>query len=479
MKYVSVALLVILGTTHAFSQEKWDLRRCVDYAIEHNIAVRQSRLNIERAEANLSQDQYGLLPNLNGGATHGYNWGQRIDPFTNTFATDRVQTNNFFLSSSVDLFDGLSKWNSVKAGRADLQAGLMDYEKAKNDISLQISLLYLQTLVNKESAGVSQNQLDISQQQLDRMRILVEGGQRARGELFDIESQRAQEQLNLVNAQNAVDISILNLTQLLQLPPEEAKGFDVVIPNISDQGIEMMSKGAEEIYAEARQNMPQIQAAEARKNAAEYSENSTRGRLYPSLSMSASIGSGYSGINREIIGDGTDLGPLPIGQVAGTGETVVSLQNQVIYGNDDYRTKSFQTQLQDNLNQNVQFTLTIPIFNGTAARSNLKRAKINRLDAELNYKQVEDQLRFDIEQAYADARAAMNSYIAAQKAVEALEVSFSYAQARFEQNVITSVDFNNTKTKLTNAEISLLNAKYEFVFKLKVLDFYLGKPLSL
>lgn len=479
MKYILVAFLVVLSVAQADAQEKWDLQRCVDYAIEHNIAVRQTQLNIERAETNLSQDKYGLLPDLNAGATYGYNWGQRIDPFTNQFATDRVRTNNLFMSSSFDLFDGLSKWNTVRAGRADLQAGLMDYEKAKNDISLQVSLLYLQTLVNKESVGVSQNQLDISEQQLDRMRILVEGGQRARGELYDIESQRAQEQLNLVNAQNAVDLSILNLTQLMQLPWEEAKDFDVVIPEISDQAIEMMSKGAEEIYAEASQNMPQIRAAEARKKVAEYSENASRGRLYPSLSVSASIGTGYSGINRELVGDGTNLGPMPIGQVVSTGETVVSLQNQVIYGSDDYRTKSFQAQLQDNLNQNLQFTLSIPIFNGMAARSNLKRAQINRLDADLNFKQVTDQLRFDIEQAYADAKASMNSYIAAQKAVEALEVSFSYAQARYEQNVITAVDFNNTKTQYTNAKISLLNAKYEFVFKLKVLDFYLGKPLTL
>ncbi len=479
MRILPMIFCALLCSFGVSAQEKWDLKRCVDYALDHNIAVQQSALNVERAEINDAQNRYNLLPNLNAGATHGYNWGQRIDPFTNQFATNRVRTNNFFLSSSLDLFGGFTKWNSVKAGKAELQAGLSEHQRIRNDISLQVGLLYLQALVNKESVVVSQNQLDLTREQLERMRILFEVGQVAQGELYDIESQLAQEELNLVNAQNAVDLALLDLTQTLQLPPELARDFDIVVPDIPDDAMEMMSKSVDEIFAIAVENMPRIQAAQARVRAAEYSESATRGVLYPTLSMSASIGSGYSGINQEIVGDGLDVGPVPIGRVLGTGEPVVSLQNQVVYQSEDYRTKSFETQLEDNLNQSLQFTLSIPIFNGSAARMNLKRAQINRIEAELGYRQISDQLRFDIEQAYADARAAMNSYAAAQKAVDALEVSFSYAEARFEQSAITSLDFNNTKTSLTNARISLLNAKYDFVFKLKVLDFYIGKPLTL
>lgn len=461
------------------AQEKWDLQKCIDYALDNNLSVQQSQLNIERAEIGLTQSKYALLPNLNAQATYGYNFGQRIDPFTNEFATERVGSSNLFMSSSLDIFNGFSKMNTIKRNEADLEASKYDLKTIQNDISLQLCLAYLQILRNKENAQIAQEQLTLTQSQVDRTQILVDAGQLPQGTLYDAQAQAAQEELNLVNAENAIVLARLNLTQIMQLSPQEAENFEIVTPNLSDEGTELLNKTAIDIYIRAKQEMPEIQAVEQRKTAAEYDLKVAGGNLYPNLSLSGSVGSGYSGANRVIVGQGTNVGFVPIGQVQGSGAPVLTIQEQTIYSDGDYKTKSFGDQLSDNFNQNLQLNLVIPIFNGLSARSNVNRAKINQLDAEIRYSQVSNQLRFDVENAYADAKAAMNSYIAAQKAVLALEESFGYAQVRYDEGVINTVQFNDIKTQYTNAQSSMTNSKYDFVFRTKILDFYMGNPITL
>lgn len=480
-KSILPVIIALLISVVVSGQEKWDLQKCIDYALENNLSIQQSRLNIERAEVGLTQSKYSLLPNLNAQATHGYNFGQRIDPFTNQFATERVQSNSFFMSSSLDLFNGFSKVNAVKRSQADVSAGEYDLKTIQNDISLQLCLAYLQILRNEENAAIAREQLTLSQSQVTRTQTLVEAGQLSRGFLYDIQAQFAQEEFNLVNAENGIELAKLNLTQIMQLTPEEAANFEIVTPDLSDEGQELLDQSAMDIYIRAKQLMPQIQAAEHRKDFAKYDLKVAGGNLYPNLSLSGSVGSGYSGANRVIVGQGTNIGQVPIGEayVQGVAIPVVSLQQQTIYTDGDYKTKDFADQLSDNFNQNIQLNLVIPIFNGLSARSNLNRAKINQLDADIRYAQISNQLRFDVEQAYADAKAAMNSFMAAQKAVFALKESFDNAQVRFDQGVINSVEFNDLKTQYTNAQSNMTNAKFDFVFRTKILDFYLGKPITL
>jgi outer membrane protein len=478
-KHIAIFLFFSIFYSAGMAQQAWDLQRCIDFAMQNNIAVKQTRLNIDRAEIGYDQSRLDLLPNLNAGATHGYNWGQRIDPFTNQFATNQVRTNNLFLSSSLDLFNGFSKRNNVRQSETDLAASQYDLERIKNDISLQICLAYLQVLLNKENVLVSENQVAITAEQEARMQKLVDAGQEPQGNLFDIQSQLAQEELALVNNKNGVKLSLLNLTQLLQLSREEAQQFDVVKPDLTSAGMELISDEAYDIYLRAKQSMPQIMAADMRRQSAEHALSAARGNYQPSLSLSGSVGSGYSGANRVQVGDGTNLGFVPIGQVVGTNQTVVTLQEQTLLSDADFEVKSFGDQLVDNFNRNLQFNLNIPIFNGAQVRSNVNRAKINQLDADLTYADISNQLRFEIEQAHADAKASLNSYIANDKAVRALAESFKYAEVRFEQGVINAVDFNNIKTQYTNAQSASLQAKYDFVFRTKILDFYLGKPITL
>jgi outer membrane protein len=225
--------------------------------------------------------------------------------------------------------------------------------------------------------------------------------------------------------------------------------------------------------------MPQVQAAEARQSAAEYALSSTQGQLYPSLQLSGSLGSGFSELNQVITDEG-EFTTFPIGTVVVGGDVLpVNSFPQPDPTTQTFETKSFSDQLQDNFNQNLQLTLSVPIFNGWSAKANVERAKINQLDANLSYRQITNQLRFDIEQAYADAKAAMNTFLASEQAVRALEESFKYAEVRYEQEVINAVDFNLTKTQYTNAQVDMLRSKYDFVFRTKILDFYLGNPITL
>lgn len=478
MKYLFTAAMVA-GALTLRAQEAWNLERCISYALEQNLTVQQSRLNVDQAEIGLEQNRLGMLPNLNAGASHGYNWGQRIDPFTNQFASQRVQTNNLFIATNLDLFNGFSKVNAMRQSREELQASQYDLNRIRNDISLQICLAYLQVLLARENIRTGTNQVAITQEQIDRIQSMVNAGAMPIGSLYDIQAQLAQEELTLVTAQNAETLALLNLTQLLQLPREQAANFDILAPDLSAQGAAMIDLSAYDVYIKARSSMPQVLAAEARRRSALYGLEAARGRLMPSLTMSAAIGSGYSGANRERIGNGTNLGFIPIGQVVGTGAQVVTLSEQIAFGEGDFRTKRFGDQLEDNFNQNLTLNLSIPIFNGNQARAAMRNSRIRLMNADVQYEQVTNQLRFEIEQAYTDARAALNTYVANQKAVTALEEAFKYATVRYEQKVINAVDFNTTKTQYNNAQIGLIRAKYDFIFRTKILDFYMGNPITL
>ena len=466
-------------SAQSFSQEQWDLQRCVDYAMDNNLDIIQARLNIDRSDITLKQNKYNLLPNLNAGGSYGFNFGQRIDPFTNEFARGQVTTGNLFLASSVDLFNAFSKMNAVRSSEQNLRASEFDLQNIKNDISLQLCLFYLQILLNKENVAIAEQQVEISQAQVERTKQLVDAGSAPQGDLYDNEAQLAQEEFNLTSAQNSVKLSILNLTQLLQLDYESSQGFDIITPELSDEGVELLNNTSQDIYLRSKELMPQVKAAEARRFAAEYDVASAKGLLYPTITLSGSLGSGYSGNNTERIGEGTNLGQIPIGQVLSTGEPVVTNQEQIFFGENDFQTKSFGDQLEDNFNQNLQLGITIPIFNGNSAKANVNRAKVNQIDADVTYSQITNQLRFEIEQAYADAKAAMDSYMSADKAVLALEESFKYAEVRYEQNVINAVEYNNIKTQYTQAQSEKVRAKYDFVFRTKILDFYLGNPIVL
>lgn len=442
---VSLIYSLFLGVSVQAQEKVWTLEECVNYALENNIQVQQSEINQQISKQDLLGAKYNTLPSLNASASHTYNFGQTIDPFTNQFANTQVRSNSFSVASSLTLFNGFRNLNTIKRNQAQLKAAEYDLQKMKNDISLNIANSYLAILFNEELLKNAESQLRVTQGQIDRIDKQVKAGALPEGSLKDIEAQFANEELQVINAQNQLKLSKLNLEQLLRL--ESTEEFEIVSPNLDNfQGVsELVSPGA--LYLTALEIMPEIKSAEYSIYSAEKTTQITRSNYMPTLSMTGSLGSGFSQNNKEFI-------------------------------ENELRVKPFTNQLDDNFNKSVSFRLSIPIFNGLSARTSVRQAKLRAQNAQLAYDNTQLVLRQNIESAHNDAVAALKRYRAAEKSVTALTTSFNYTQERFNVGIINSFDFNNEKNRLNNAQSELLQAKYNYIFSTKVLDFYQGKTIS-
>ncbi|MCF8297763.1 MAG: TolC family protein [Saprospiraceae bacterium] len=463
-------LLAFLIVSQTYSQKIWSLRDCIDYALENNIQIKQQLLNVELNEANLLQNRANLLPNLNAGGTHVYNYGSTIDRFAGTFTTERIRSNNFYIQSQVTLFNGFQLLNAVKQNQFNLMSSKYNVDKVKDDMALAIATAYLQILYNIEMYDIAQGQLEITLQQVERTKKLVEAGTMAKGGLLTIEAQAASEELNVVNAKNQLDISYLTLIQLLDLNASES--FEIEKPELSISSETPAILRPDQIFEFAVNNQPGIKSAEFQIKSSEKGLDIAKGSRSPSLSISGSYGTGYSGANQ--IGKDLVNSVVPIGYTSGF-DTVYGLYSQY----SSYETKSFSNQLDDNSNYSVGLYLNIPIFNGFATKTSVTRAKIGIQNSEYNLQLQKNQLLKTIQQAHADAAAALNSFTATQKSVSALAESFKYTEQKFNVGMVNSVEYNDAKNKLITAKSQLLQAKYEYIFRTKVLDFYMGKPLNL
>jgi outer membrane protein len=466
-----LAFILFAFTGRSQTEKKWTLEECINYALEHNINIKKQLLNVEYQNEALLQSKLGMLPNINGYASHGYNWGQRIDPFTNEFASNRVRSNNFNLSADLNLFAGLQQTNTIKRNLLNKEAAQYDAEAYKDEISISVATAYLQVLYNKEFVQIAKDQLDISNQQVDRTKKLVDAGTLAKGDLLTIQAQAASEQLSVVNAENNLSLALLTLTQLLELPSTE--GFDIDVPQLGLIEAPENVMSPENIYKTAVEVRPEIKGAETRVESSKRSLGIARGSYYPSLSLSGSWGSGYSGANT--VGTDPFTQQIEIGYTENTHETVIA--EKIAY--QSYNTKAFGDQLRENRNESVSLSLRIPIFNGWRSRSSVAQAKIGVENANLDLQLQKNTLYKTIQQAYNDAASALNKHKASLLKVEATKESFNYAEKKFNVGLINSVDYNNAKKEYNRALSEQIQAKYEFVFKMTVIDFYLGKPLTL
>ena len=467
--FLFIAGIGFLNSSSAQSK-MWTLEECINHALDNNIQILQSDLNQKIAEQNLKASKYNALPNLNALASHRYNFGQTIDPFTNQFANSQVRSNSFSLSTSFTIFNGFRNVNTIKRNQAQTEAAKFDLEKLKNDISLNIANGYLAILFNQELLKNAEAQLKITNQQVDRIAKQVAAGVLAEGASKEIEAQYASEELNRVNAQNQLRVSKLNLAQFLRL--ESAEGFEIVSPNLDNfQSVkELITPGA--LYLTALEVLPEIKSAEYGVYVAEKGKEIAKSNYYPTLTVGGSIGSGFSGANREVVAV-EDLGFQPTGEVTSGGDEVLS--RSIL---PTFQDKSFSDQIDENENKSIGFNLSIPLFNGLSARTSVQQAKIQQQIAELNLENTKLGLRQNIESAHNDAVAALLRYKAAEKSVSALKTSFGYTQDRFDVGLINSFDFNTEKNRLINAESELLQAKYNYIFSTKVLDFYQGNTIS-
>jgi outer membrane protein len=442
------ALLITLAVfpfLPASSQQKaWTLEDCINYALDSNINIKKQVLVVESQKAQLLQDYLIMLPNLNAGATHGYNWGQTIDRYTNEFATEQITSENFYLGTQFNLFEGLRQINAVNQSKLNYQAIQYDLDLAMDNISIAVAGYYLDILFNQELLAVAVEQKQITQQQVDRMQKMVDAGTLARGDLLNIEAQLASEELQIVESENRLMISYLSLQQLIDYP--YSPDFKIETPQLKPIEAPQVVLTAKNVYDIASAQRPEIKSAEIRVESAKKGISIARGYLSPTIGLSGTWATGYSGLS---------LDPV-------TGDVI-----------------PWADQVDNNQNKSVQLNLQIPIYNGWQARTAISQAKIAKEQADLDLKQARLDLDKKIQQAYADAVAALKNFNASEVKVNAQKEAFKYAEQKLDVGLMTAVDYNETKKNLTVAESDLLQAKYRFIYTTTVLDFYMGKPLTL
>lgn len=467
----SVPALASIGQDEA--RGPWSLEDCLAYAMENNIQIQQSILNTRYNENLLKQARISQLPSLNGSAGYTYSWGRALDQTTYQFTDDQqINSINMGLSSSVNLFKGLQVRNTIDQNELNLMASYEDVEKVKNDISLNIAAAYLTILFNKELVSVTESQLEITGQQVERTRKMVDAGKLAEGSYLEIQAQYAAEELNLVNAENQLAISLLNLQQTLDLPVDTA--FDVIIPRLDDPDENPMVMNALEVYRTAEQEMPEIKSAELNLRSSEKQLSVAKGGRSPQLYLSANYNTGYSDIREQVVSL-SDPEQVPIGITSGN-ELVYTLQPQQI---PTYGAYPFFEQMRDNTSAGVGLGLSIPIFNGWQVNTDVANARIALENSQLELQSRKLTLYASIQQAYADALAALKKFNATEHALVSMAESFKYTEKKFEVGLVNTVDYNTSKNQLTRTQSDLLQAKYDFIFRIKILNFYRGEPITL
>lgn len=436
------AILLMLLCFISGAQETWSFQQCVDYAMDNNILVKQQELNTQYTENALNQARSDRLPSLNGSLSNSLNYGRSLT-YDNTYQNVNSSQINGYLASDITLWKGSVLTNSIRQRELDLQAAVHDMQKTKDDMVLNIAASYLEILFAAELVGITGSQIDVTKQQIERTRKLVDAGSLARGALLEMEAQLAREELQLVKDQNREQLAYLNLYQLLELPVE--KSFRIEIPRLPEIRANLTMINSFDIFERAIQVRPEISAARLRVESARRQLDVAKGTRLPELSFGANY---YNLYNDKY----TDL----------TGEPI-----------------DFGEQLSNNQRFAMGFSLNIPLFNRFRVKNDISNASLQIADYAYRLQSARNALRKDIEQAYSNALAALNSYISSEKAVQSAEEAFRYTEEKFNVGMINTVEYNQSKNYLTVARSELLQAKYEFIFRAKILDFYQGIPIEL
>ncbi|MBL7928757.1 MAG: TolC family protein [Bacteroidia bacterium] len=453
------------------AQKVWTLQECVEYALKNNLQVKQGEISSSIAEANKQQSLFSFFPSINGSASYNYNTGRSVDAFTNTFTTRSNQSANFSISSGVTLFNGFQLQHQYRQSRSNLKASGYDLDKVRNDISLNVAAAYLQAVYAKEETKAAEDRLKLADEQLSKTKKLVENDLLAKGSLLEAEAQMATEDYTRITAHNAYQNAILTLTQLMNL--ESADEFEIEVPSIDLPRQEILSLTSEMIFKDAMNRQPEIKSAAWRTFAAKSGWKGSLGGRLPRLTLFGSISTLYSNQAQRIKGVPLFLGYQPTGSLTTGGDAVLS--PSYIY---EFEKTPFSDQFDNNLSKSFGFSLSIPVFNGRSTEMSVKRSKLNYENARINQQLVEDQLYKSIQQAHQDAVAALNKLEAAKKSADAQTEALMYMEKKYEAGLVTSLEYNTARNNLTRAQSNMLQSKYDLIFKIKVLDFYAGKPLS-
>jgi len=468
-KLLLIGLILLPALLMAQNNEKktYNLEQCIEIAFENNFFLQQTKAQYIQSKENFLQTKAMHLPSLNGNGNVAYNFGRRIDPFTNQFAESRVLSQNYSLSSNLNLFSGFSAINNSKAASNDIKAVEKGLERSANDLALNIAESYLQVLVNTELYDFSKESLLISRSQVERTKQLYEAGRVARGDLLQSEAQLANDELTMIQAKNTLELAYMNLAQAMGLA--DAESFQVFKPDFSNQAVEMISSNAKMVYEKALEGQPVIKQAEFQLRSADYLFKSARGRRSPSIAMFGAIGTGYSELARRQIG--TTTVNTFIGTINGQ-DIFIDVPSPIL------EQTPFRDQLDQNFNRTIGFTLSIPIFNAFQTRNSISSARINREIARLQLEIEKQQLQRSVYSAYLEARTSYERFLFSEKLQNANQEAFDYMQQRFDVGLVNAVEMNVIKNQMSRSAADLIIAKYQFIMRTKVLDFYMGKTLK-
>ncbi|MEJ2005817.1 MAG: TolC family protein, partial [Cyclobacteriaceae bacterium] len=398
-----------------------------------------------------------------------------IDPVTNLFVSQAINSVNLSASSSVVLFGGLSINNTIKQNEFAYEAAMKEVEVTQNNVMINIVAFYTDVLFTRELLENSRKQLNSIEQQVERTRLQVEAGALPRANLLDLQAQLATNDFNMVTAENNYEQAKVRLKLAMQLPPQAE--VEIEVPDMDVEADMVLELTAYEIYQIALQNMPEIKAAEFNLESGEYGVKSAKGAFYPSIVLNGNIFTNYSDrIDSRTLPTGeVNVSEVTIGRVQSTNEPVVTNVDVPITTDEAF---GFPEQINENLSQSVSLGMNIPIFNRFSARYDSQRAMINKDQAMLNKRDREYQLWQQIQQSYNDVEAAAKSYNSSLLQVRAREESFRVVEMRFNNGAANFVDYQVAENDYFNAQSDLLRAKYDLIFKQKILDFYQGKPLE-
>jgi outer membrane protein len=455
------------------------LSECVDYAVKNNLSVQQSGWEVVRNEVALRQSKADLLPSVNANTSVSYSVGRTINQFTNDYVESPVQQQDMGVSAQVTLFNGLRRLNTIKQNRIGVGVSELNLAATKNDVTLSVIQAYTQILFNRELLETARFQQRTVQSQLTRSQRLVEAGSLPQADALQFDAQLSQREVSVVDAENNLALAQLQLKQLLQLPAEQS--LEVVIPEVEVPEEALLPASAEAVYDQAVTSLPAIRSADQQITGAQYGIAIARADYYPSLSLVGGLGSSYSSLAPPVIPRaGTEnvtvVNPNPIGFFDLDGSRVEVFSE--IELPEERVDNTYLNQLDFNLRRFVQLRLDIPIFNNWRVRSGVANAKIELENARINALNQRNVVRQDIEQAYLDAKSAAKSYSATQRQVASLQEAFKNTEARYQAGAIDAVDYNQAQNDLNGAEADLVRTKYNYVFSLKMLDFYQGKPLD-
>lgn len=466
---ISIAIIIMsVSGTHSQDSSGLSLQQCIDLALKNNIGVKQSALLTERTNIAFQQARANVLPNLNGNAGFGWNQGRTIDPFTNTYINQQLSSSSIGLNSNVVLFSGLQLHNAIKQTALAFEASQKELEQAKNTLTVNVMLTYLQILNGEDLLAIAKNQAEVTRKQVERMQVLVREGAVGQFQLSDLSGQLAGEELNIINSESSLQITRLSLCQLMNIPMNSVlklKRGDLQTPAGSYE------LAAEKIYQTALTDFAAIKATDLRVKSFDKQVKVAQSRFFPTLSFGANIGSNYSSAALQSIpGAVVEANTGQYVRVNGTQYDVFK-QDQ----NFSFKKVNYFRQIDNNLGNYYGFQLQVPLFNQFFVRNQVKSAKIDLKNVQLENESIKLTLRQNIETAYLNMAANFERYKKLTSQVNDFDISFKAAEIRFNTGVINSAEYLIVKNNLDRARTNLITASYEYILRTKILDFYQGK----